>query len=753
MKNNYLYISIFLIIVSAFEIFSQNLKDAVLTKSVGEKFYYIKLIKYLHNKNYLAAVNFIDELYFYDLQSDKEPKKISLPIKNISSLSISPKCDYLCLGNSEGQLLFYKTDENLIDKVIDAHDEKINHMIFHPDSNWLYTCSDDNAIKKWNYKSYKLLDTFNYHKSDVNYLQIQNNFLLSSGDDGNIFALNLNNRKVLKKYKILDEKIISFISFLNDSLFVVSDGSTSIKLVKLGSKKNKIDTLTSHTELITKLIFINNETVATSSLDNSIIFWDLKEKKAKEKFVYHYGGILDFEKINEFLLASSSYDKTIKIFNYNYNSVEKKFGAQFNLIDFDFDKFNESVLLFSDEGFIRWLNIDNLSMIKEQKDKNKTHDIKSYKLLPGGYNLFIGVSNLNLKLIESENFKILKDIPLEETVKRKINVSKKGDIIAYESDNNTINAINITTEKKIFSIQRAHRSEISKIEFINNDKFVASSSYDATFLIINQKGEIYRKIPAHSMGITSFASFDSKNWIITVSLDGKAIIWDYENNSKKKEIFAHPGGIADVAIAKDESFFATVSLKGEIKFWKIPSWNLLSTINFNDNIIKIKITEDLKYMFCLTSEGKLYQIALVWDGIYNLMANVFPEEFADRKPTEKEKDYKLRIEKRNEIIKDKFYEYAYKKIEELIFYETLKLEVSPEYDSESEIARIFYKGNYFNFHIQPDEAEDLIKEYQNYELILEKKYRANFFERYEIPKILKRKYRKITFGELKNKKN
>jgi hypothetical protein len=109
--------------------------------------------------------------------------------------------------------------------------------------------------------------------------------------------------------------------------------------------------------------------------------------------------------------------------------------------------------------------------------------------------------------------------------------------------------------------------------------------------------------------------------------------------------------------------------------------------------------------------------------------------------------------KKNEIIKDKFYEYAYKKIEELIFYETLKLEVSPEYDSESEIARIFYKGNYFNFHIQPDEAEDLIKEYQNYELILEKKYRANFFERYEIPKILKRKYRKITFGELKNKKN
>jgi hypothetical protein len=324
MKNNYLYISIFLIIVSSFEIFTQNLKDAVLTKSVGEKFYYIKLIKYLHNKNYLAAVNFIDELYFYDLQSDKEPKKISLPIKNISSLSISPKCDYLCLGNSEGQLLFYKTDENLIDKVIDAHDDKINHMIFHPDSNWLYTCSDDNAIKKWNYKSYKLLDTFNYHKSDVNYLQIQNNFLLSSGDDGNIFALNLNNRKVLKKYKILDEKIISFISFLNDSLFVVSDGSTSIKLVKLGSKKNKIDTLTSHTELITKLIFINNETVATSSLDNSIIFWDLKEKKAKEKFVYHYGGILDFEKINEFLLASSSYDKTIKIFNYNYNSVEKK---------------------------------------------------------------------------------------------------------------------------------------------------------------------------------------------------------------------------------------------------------------------------------------------------------------------------------------------------------------------------------------------------------------------------------------------
>lgn len=729
---------------------AQIIKETLLLNYFGENFFSFKQIVYASASKNILALNYNDEIFVYDLIEDKLTKIIKLPFANSTYFALSSDENYLAIGNSDGKATVYDIKNNIFEKVWDAHDEQINCFVFYPNSEWLFSCSDDNTIKKWNYKTFALADTFNYHKADVNYLEIKDNTLLSGSDEGMIIGLNLLNRKVIKKFKLIEGKIIKFISNLSDSLFIICDGTSALKLARL-NKKVRIDTLRGHSEMITDAILISENMVATSSVDKKVFIWDILTKNALSSYQCHFGGVSNLQKINDYSIASCSEDKTIKIYNFRVNNLEKKYGLEFNPVNFDIDYFNDAIILYSDEGSLRFYDINNLNLISEKKEREIAFDYLNSQLLTSGCNLILKVSKQNISINEITNYKRLKDIKTSDNFSKNFAISQKGHLIASALPNNSLVLININDGKRIFSLQRAHRSEITKIQFINNDRHIASSSQDATLLIATLNGDIYRKLSGHTMPVLSFDYLESKNFLISVSLDGKAIVWDYENNSKKKEIFAHPGGVADIDIAADDSFFATVSLNGEIKLWKTSDWSLIAKINLNDRIFKIKISDDLKYIFCLSQNGMIYQVALVWDGIYRLMETIYPAEFAERKPTEKENEYVERAKKRSLIIKEKFAEVVDKKISELSVTSSSKIDQTPEYDSEAEIARIYYNNRYLNFYLPSDYAEDLIKNYNNYEIFFDKRYKANFYQQTELPKLLKRKNIIIKFEKIKKK--
>ena len=73
--------------------------------------------------------------------------------------------------------------------------------------------------------------------------------------------------------------------------------------------------VTSHTDTIFTIIKLNNNQVATGSLDSTIKIWNISDWTNTKTLTGHTGTVYILLKLNENEIASGSLDKTIKIWN------------------------------------------------------------------------------------------------------------------------------------------------------------------------------------------------------------------------------------------------------------------------------------------------------------------------------------------------------------------------------------------------------------------------------------------------------
>lgn len=180
---------------------------------------------------------------------------------------------------------------------------------------------------------------FKLHKSAIYSLCVFGDLLISGDGKGLIAVWDIYTKSLLRQFPLGDSKIRSITHNGDESLISICCGDGLIHV--LDTDFNEVNTLKGHEKSVNTSLFIGRQLVS-GGWDGHLRLWDLDSNDLIKKVPAHNFAIYDLNQLEGYLLSASR-DKTIKIWDYELNPIQK--------LDFKIGGHNRSVnrLVLEDE--------------------------------------------------------------------------------------------------------------------------------------------------------------------------------------------------------------------------------------------------------------------------------------------------------------------------------------------------------------------------------------------------------------------
>jgi len=197
-----------------------------------------------------------------------------------------------------------------------AHSSYINRIKQSPFKiNYVATCSLDATVKIWNVSSsfdWTLITTYSQHSSYVEALEwLDNDTLASGSSDIKLWSLTTGQTK----RTIQTNQLVWSLKLLNTNIHLAAGfylGDINIYNINDG---NLVSSLKVQTYYVYDLVQISADLLASSSSDKTVRIWNLTTNTCKFILTGHTYGVIGLKQITPSILASGSMDKTIKLWN------------------------------------------------------------------------------------------------------------------------------------------------------------------------------------------------------------------------------------------------------------------------------------------------------------------------------------------------------------------------------------------------------------------------------------------------------
>ena len=230
-------------------------------------------------------------------------KTIQAHIRSVKSLNFSPDTEHLISSSSDGTIKIWKSQGEFVATLL-GHSSEVSKIIVSPDSQFIVSASYDGTIKFWSIKPTKegkhLIGLLQADQGILHDLAFNSDGsqLASAGESGTVKIWDAASKKLLKTFNSgncnQSKCDVYSVSFSNNSGYLATVGANprlqlwNIKgdpiVTEIGSDKR-------HTESIFNVNFTSRlgqdlikqesdeyqDVLVTSSEDNSIGFWFLKE--------------------------------------------------------------------------------------------------------------------------------------------------------------------------------------------------------------------------------------------------------------------------------------------------------------------------------------------------------------------------------------------------------------------------------------------------------------------------------------------
>ena len=205
-------------------------------------------------------------------------------------------------------------------KTINAHEDWVEKVRLLSNGK-IITASQDGLIKSWDVlKDDKALSICEGHSGPVmDIIEFGKDQIISVSKDKSIRKWNVSTGKELYCYEM--DGPVYCVKKINDKLIAVGGADKSIRILDFSQNiKNEEESeievakLEGHTDEITDLETGNNMLIS-SSMDKTIILWDLGNYKLIKKLQGHSEGVKCLKFLKEGNLASGGFDNVIKIWD------------------------------------------------------------------------------------------------------------------------------------------------------------------------------------------------------------------------------------------------------------------------------------------------------------------------------------------------------------------------------------------------------------------------------------------------------
>ncbi len=273
-----------------------------------------------------------------------------------------------------------------------AHSDWIIRIKQSPfNTNYVATCSHDATVKIWSVSSFSfnwtLIRTYSQHSSHVRALEwLDNDTLASAGwTDKTIKLWSITSGQT--KSIIQTIQYVWSLKLLNTNIHLAAGIYPDINIYNINDG-NLVSSLKGHTSSVMDLVQLSADLLASSSWDETVRIWNLTTNTCKFNLTGHTDRVYGIKLITPSILASGSWDKTIKLWDIPTGQLIRTLTGHTSSIWWSVDLVNSQTLVSgSVDGTIKlwnWSTGECLSTIQT----------------PGSYILSLAIIQMNSDIKE-----------------------------------------------------------------------------------------------------------------------------------------------------------------------------------------------------------------------------------------------------------------------------------------------------------------------------------------------------------------
>ncbi|WP_250121181.1 caspase family protein [Chroococcidiopsis sp. CCMEE 29] len=268
---------------------------------------------------------------------------------------------------------------------------------------------------------------------------------------------------------------------------------------------------------------------------------------------------------NNQLLASSSGDKTIKLWHLQSGELLRTFSGEHldTVWSVAISPDEQTIVSGSGDKTIKIWNLNTGKLLRTLSGHKDT--VRSVAISLDGQTIVSGSGDKTVKIWNLNTGKLLRTLSGHTDAVRSVAISPNGQTVASGGADNTVKIWNLNSGELLHTLS-GHTSRIISIAISPDGEIVASGSNDNTIKLWNLRtGELVRTLLGHSDHINSIAIRSDGKVLVSGAEDHLIKLWNLQTGELLDTLSRHSEDVYAVSLSPDGKTLASGDKDGEIK--------------------------------------------------------------------------------------------------------------------------------------------------------------------------------------------